>query len=408
MKKQIHSIILVTIIGCVVLFYQNCGSGSQGSMFGKSSNYGMPYELKIDQVAYMSCSSQLNIPNEDGVFFTFRVGAYGNNSGVRITPDFFEATKRKDNHSRMDILGNDIGTSLRRLQFALRQQSNLFRMFVNGGSGDGIEEIDYDTVMGDLGTDEMSATLLKAPEGQYVNYWPAGGVTRDSYFEGTMVFDTSENIAEQVRSFVSRDGVLALAYADATDPSTIITPYDYIDSDEDMPEDITTNIAFGLGLKFSFKQATPQVWGYNGAPHANNPKRILASVSDYNLVTGPNKSNGSWTCPQTLQLRIIYPDDADNPDPNGQPETCPLVHDPAVPSSLLKIVRRSLPVSDWWVNLNRQCVVPKRYTEGSCYGMDEGQNPDVTNTPVYDIRAACSPEINPVCTHFVSICTRNN
>lgn len=157
---------------------------------------------------------------------------------------------------------------------------------------------------------------------------------------------------------------------------------------------------FGVGLRVEFKKPAGQTWGL-GNTHANMPHRVLKSVSDFDL-SSPGSNKMSWNCPTTLQFRIIHPGDLPND------ALCAKVHDPAVPSDLLKIVRRSLPASDWFVNLAQQCVIPRKSTEGSCYGIDQGLQ--VRRTPVYGFSAKCNPAMNAsgtgVCSHFVSICVR--
>lgn len=445
MRKKLNILVTSALFFIVLVFYQNCGTQQQGSLFAKQSYSTSPYELAIDQIAYMSCSEQGDVANDQGMFFTFRAGAYNSTSGVRLTEDFLYDTRRINNSQRMDIMFEDPGTSLSRLQFSVRRQNSLNSMFVNQDTGGQTEEMDFDYVFGDFGSDEMSAALLTTTTGEYMNYWSPAGVNKDAYFEGTLVYNSSESLAQQVRQFFAQDGVLALAYADTNKPENIRSPAYYNSGDEETDVPVATNEALGLGFKLAFKQPLPANWGYTGSPHVNMPKRVLQSVNEYNLTTPGSGSSGQWNCPLELQMRIIFPDDIweindpnnpnddqpkvpsiafendvnfeDNPEsvthPSSMNKLCPQRNDThsdnsgtAALQARLALIRKSLPVSDWYVNLTNRCIIPKRYTKGSCYGIDNGTND--TRSPEYNVKVNCDPAINSsgvgVCTHFFSLC----
>ncbi len=436
--KQKISIVMILSITFVILFsYQNCGVEAPQSMFDSVQKYKVPYETKIDQVAYMSCSEQLNIPNKPGVFFTFRMGAYGEGAGLRLSDNFLYETRRDDSEDRAFKLGEEYVSMNHRVQFSIRAQNNLLgTLFRNGNSTEGIEEKDFDFVFGDLGSNEMSASLVPLTTDEYLNYWAAGGISSDAYMQGTMVFNDSETIAAQLRSFLEDDWILTVGYAQPAEPGVLLTRADYASSNKDDDGDgreddadddvVEPNEAYGLGLKVSFKQPLPSNWGYTlnraatrplNVPNVSLPNRVLASVYEYDLAD-PKNIKAQWQCPSELQLRIVYPADKDlddpyfDNDPNTQSATvvnlCPDAADPTNPVDLanFQIVRRSLPTSDWKINWARKCVVPKSYVNGSCYGIDRGVTPNVTRTPVYDFTERCDPAINPACLHFVSICIR--
>ncbi len=412
----------------MLLAYQNCGtdSGLGNSIFAKSNEFPSPYDLKVNQVAYMSCSEQKDVPNEDGVFFTFRAGAYGEGAGLRLSDSFLYEARREDEFDKMEILATDAPTVMTRVQLAMRQPALLSRMFVNADSNGGLEEQDYDFVFGDIGSEEMSASLIKLAPGQYMNYWSAGGINEDAYFSATLLFNGSETLANTVRSSLeSKAWALVFGFTDPVDPTAIRTLEDFTLNDDTSAEGgnssggssgdtstaSTESVAggspYGVGLRVSFKKPLASIWGL-GEAHPNMPQRVLESIQDFNLEN-PGSTNASWSCPTSLQFRIIHPDDVFNSDGTTKNASlCAVVHDPAVPSDLLKIVRRSLPAQDWYVNLAQQCVIPRKHVAGSCYGVDQGTQ--VRRTPVYGFNNACNPALNAggtgVCSHFVSICDR--
>lgn len=423
MKQKLSLVSTALFFLLILLSYQNCGVQQEGSLFKAATYSTLPYEMSVDQLAYMSCAEQNGVANDHGVFFTFRGGAYGDQAGLRITEDFLYETRRLTDSRRMDVLFEDPATAMSRLQFSLRSQSNL-GIFVNADSGTGVEEIDFDYIFGDFGTDAMSASLLTTYNGRYMNYWPPAGVNKDAYFEGSLVFNSSEALAEQVRRVIAQGSLLTFAYADLAKPENLRSFSLYEDYEEGEEPVVPANEAIGVGLKLAFKQPHVFNWGYAGVADATMPKRVLQSVSERDL-SDPNRVVPSqWSCPNTLQFRIIFPEDIwkagsptdpsdDNnfePNPGAAGLLCPQRSDSHVENSanpeLLAIVRRSLPVSDWYVNIAHQCIIPKRYTKGSCYGIDQGTND--TRSPNYNVSMRCNPAINTVdaqvCSHFMSIC----
>ncbi|MBY0384784.1 hypothetical protein K2X05_06455, partial [bacterium] len=405
----------LSITAAVLFSYQNCGVEAPQSLFDQVQKYQLPYEVKVDQIAYMSCSEQLNVPNQDGVFFTFRAGAYGPNAGLRLSDTFLYETRRGDPENRAIKLAEEYVSFNHRVLFSIRKQADLSVSYLNATNGQGIEEVDYDFVFGDLGSTAMSASLVALADTEYMNYWAAGGISQDAYMQGTMVFNSAESVSANLRSFLTDEGLLAVGFAQPLDPATLLTPADYTASTTNTSVVSPANQAFGTGLRMTFKQPNPANWGYtlstvNNVPHVNLPKRVLASVYEYDL-SQPQTIKSTWSCPTELQLRVVYPTDRNFNDPYPfvpARQLCPDVADPTNPTDLanFQIVRKSLPVSDWKINWARKCVVPQVYTKGSCYGVDTGVTPTVARSPVYDFTKSCDPAINPACLHFVSICLR--
>lgn len=432
MNRTKSIVMILATTGAVLFSYQNCGVEPTQSMFDVKQAYKLPYEVSINQVAYMSCSEQGGIPNEPNVYFSFRVGAYGDGAGLRLSDNFLYETRRDSSGARALKLSEEFVSLNHRLMFSMRQQSDLRVSYMNAGSTAGIEEQDYDFVFGDLGSNEMSASLLELDTDEYMNYWAAGGIENDAYMQGTMVFDAAETVAQDMRNFLEKNGgLITLGYATPLDTANLLTRASYStnfdddgdgrnnDSDDDI---VPSNEAYGSGLKVSFKVANPANWGYtragiNNNPHPNMPKRVLATVYEYDL-SQPQQIKATWSCPTALQLRIVAPADKDFNDPypfTTAQRLCPDVvpEEPTNATDLAnyQIARRSLPVSHWKINWARKCAVPKFYTKGSCYGVDERATPSVPRAPVYDFTQSrttntCDPSVNEACLHFVSICLR--
>jgi hypothetical protein len=422
MNKKTSIVSVLSITAIVLFSYQNCGVEPPQSLFDKLQTYKFPYEAKINQIAYMSCSEQEGVLNDSGVFFTFRVGAHGSNAGLRLSDSFLYETRREDNEDRAFLLADEAGSLNHRVQFSLREQADLSAMYTNDGTS-GIEGRDYDFIFGDLGSKEMSASLVSLAPGEYLNYWAAGGIARDAYMLGDITFNASESMAGLLRTFLTDKGILALGFATPSQQSILLNRGSYnLDSqdddgdgnEDDADDDIVPfDEAYGLGYRLKFKQPNPQNWQYAGPPHINMPKRVLESIQEYDL-SGITNNSVSWNCPTNLQLRVVLPEHAMRND-IGTQQLCP-DPDPARPltgSDLdnFRIVRNSLPASDWKINWARKCVVPLKSTLGSCYGISAIPDPitraQVTRDPVYNTTQSCNPAVAPgVCGHYVSICLR--
>jgi hypothetical protein len=414
MRKQ-ATIAIVTVLSLgMLLGFQNCGSDLPTSYFSASGGSNDIYKVKVDQLAYMSCAEQKDVSNEQNVFFTFRAGAYGDDTGLSLSPEFLAKYPQKRNSELLGILAEDPVIANSQIQFSVRNQSNLAQMFISNGSTDGVDGLDYDFTFGLLGSQELSASLITTNEDHsgWLNYWSPAGVNYDAYFQGTLTYNESEADANAVRNAMIAGGyVLTTVFGEPAKPANIKIP-DYTLDDDKTNDDTATasNEAFGIGLKLNFKQPTPLNWNYSGVSYVTMPKRVLASVVEYDLTT-PNRSQGTWTCPSNLQFRVIYPDDVTVQDPTGVTgNICSTTLDPASPSADLLRVRNSLPVEDWYVDMTKKCVVPRRSAVGSCYGIDAGTHD--TRQVNYKMTSICNPAVvtatASACAHFVSICYKTN
>jgi hypothetical protein len=410
MRKKASIAVLTVLCLSMLIVFQNCGSDLPTNYFSSQGGSNDLYTMKVDQLAYMSCAEQQDVANEQGMFFTFRAGAYGDTAGLSLSSSFLEKYKYKKNREVLSILEQDTIIGGSQIQFSVRKQSNLAQMFISNGSSDGVDGLDYDFTFGILGSEELSASLLttNSTRSGWLNYWSPAGVNYDAYFQGTMTFNNSESDANAVRNAMTAGGyVLTTAFGDTTNAANIRFP-DYTVDDDTTNDDseVPSNVAFGVGLKLGFKQPTPLNWNYAGTPYISMPKRVLASVSEYDL-SSPSRSKGTWTCPTNLQFRVIYPTDATLADNTGVgTPLCGVAEDPASPSADLLRVRNSLPSQDWYVDMAKKCIVPRRAAVGSCYGIDAGTKD--TRRVNYKVTTACNPDIvnasADVCAHFVSIC----
>lgn len=391
-SKRLKTLLSITVGFFVLLSYQNCGVGyttdAQDFFSKKLGRLSFSYEASADQVAYMSCSEQDGVAYPYGVMFSFRVGAYRAGSGLRLSDDFYEFSEKFDKFEKADLLGLSPTHSGAKLSFSFRQQGNFQSMFLNGSSGtDGVPEVDYGSVFGSLGTDDMTASLLGLEQGKWMRHWAAAGINDDAKMEGDMTFFSSEALAQDLRNFLSQSGRLVLGYQNVGSLS--------------LKSPGGSGSIYGMKLSLKFRQPLPSIYQFGGGAHIKVPQRVLASVVETGDDSGPGKVGGNWQCPTNMAFMIVNPDDA------GALGCSAGVPDPST-DSRVSIVRKSLKVGDWWVDWNKNCIVPKRYAEGMCYGIHSGTgDAKLVN---YDFNKECDPAVQKpginVCPHFASICFR--
>ena len=407
MGNRVQYILYFIIPMFLVISFQNCSSevpfGSDEKFLKLVEGEEFPYEATFDQIAYMSCSEQENIFPDEQTFFTFRVGAY-RNSGLRLSRNFLEDTEKLPTEDKVGILLRNFISSGARPQFAIRSAENFQQAFINEGSGiDGTNGVDYANIFTNLGDQSLSAHLLESLPGAYMNSWPGAPFESQARFEGTMSFYDSEVIANELRSFLSREGMLAITFSD--EPGVIARGPGYLNNDE---RDLRRNI-FGMGVQMRFKQPVPIDYQnaagnrfLNDTPSTDMPPRLLSAIEEIRIDRANTEPLRTWSCPPTLAYRIVLRKDA-------IAQGCTMQPDPVNPSATLEFLRKSLFVEDWYIDVQNRCIVPKEGRErtGACYGVNS--NTSQTHDIQYDFSQPCGigPDYTGICPHFVSVCIRN-
>jgi hypothetical protein len=129
-------------------------------------------------------------------------------------------------------------------------------------------------------------------------------------------------------------------------------------------------------------------------------------VNEVDLSTGAAVTGSAvWTCPSKFQFRIVRREDV-----NAIGANCTMAPDPAMPSADLLLVRNTLKVEDWYVDMTHKCIIPKQtfaQSGQSCYGQ--------STSIAYTMGDACDPDgpitsgsaTSPTCVAFASVCTSN-
>lgn len=279
--------------------------------------------------------------------------------------------------------------------------------------------IDVLPLLGNLANPTWSEILLskaypKKSKIEYTDFFP-GTANAQSRIEGEFGFNSNEQTAEEYRNAFNKLGsldaqiVLGFSYEGE---GVLMTP-------GDADAEVMTS-AYGRGYQLSFGMPTDTIT--NGGTYWSwRPNNIVTKVEEYDLETNQKVANVAWDC---TKFRIVRQEDAhfewttavnaigqavtvDSNIPSTLKETykvnietamsnyylrsagatqagfCPKMNYNTLLSippqnsvygigafagksyaQILEMVRRHLPASDWDINLEYGCVVPKKF---SCY-----------------------------------------
>tara|TARA_B110001454_G_scaffold219198_1_gene251655 strand:+ start:230588 stop:232108 length:1521 start_codon:yes stop_codon:yes gene_type:complete len=308
--------------------------------------------------------------------------------------------------------------------------------------------IDVITALGDLANPTWADTLLansfpKKTKIEYADFF-SGASNSQNRIEAGFHFNTNEQTAEDYRNAFNKIGnidaqlVLGFSY---DGEGVLITP-----------ETTTTDVmstAYGRGYQMTF--SIPTLYGGTPSSWAYHPNNVVSKVEEYDLETGKAVADTTWDC--NLKLKIVRAEDAQfewatlvsavdaavaadasiaAADKATRKEEiiatqavyygrgagdvkagfCPkmdylkLMNVPPQTSlygtgafagktyaEILEMVRRHLPASDWDINLEVGCVVPKKF---SCY-QDNAQS--ITSDGSYFGKYKVANAVNKGCFH---------
>lgn len=424
---------ILTSLGFGLLVFQNC---TPAVPYGNTDYFSalvaspvFPYEAGFDQIAYLSCSEQEGIAN-DGTFFTFRVGAY-DQLGLRINQSYRDSIKKVNDENVVQALQQSLNSSGTSLQLAIRTTDNLQLMYVDSDNGEeGADGFDYDNFFPTLGDEYLTNLLWYMNPQDYLRYYAGGQYIDQARFEGRLEFMKSQIMENDLRTFFGGRGVIALTFADSgkinpLGPGSVTELQRQHDSGESgtnptfqgkVQAASTSNLAkdvYGFAVQPRFKQPPGPTGGTAGP---DMPPRVLSSVNEV-IIDGRLSplSVRPWSCPNTMQFKIVLPKDAQYPDPDDTTDTppmitrCAMLPDPINPSAELLKIRQSLYAEDWYIDVARRCIVPKNdhVVEGSCYGLN-GQTrlTHIINYDTFHTDGCGFGNVNGLCPHYASVCVR--
>lgn len=410
------------LIASLSLTYQNC-AGPSSTVGGEDvastdlseqplyKQAPLAFEASVNQISYMSCTKFLYTSSNDArkvgdkkAFYTFRLGAYGNTAGVKLSDDFIEyANSNFGSESSTDTNANTPASDAdlkklianssskdAQLQISIRGRNNPVGVLVSSGTTAKVGD-DLAQLVAPLGHGKIVEQLLQYGKSTSVNYFYGDIGTANRSVEGSLYFNQlDESLAEDLRNGLLNDDMLMLAFVKAKDKSG--SAFQPLSPRGSSGEEISDRIQ-GRGYKLGFTSANSQ----------NNDlaNRIMESVMEVDASSSSYQSMGNWECSAANRYMIVDLEDAFG-DPNVDTDgVCPLQtyasRSQAAHVAAREIAERHLPADKWHINTERKCVVPKAATN-SCYGQIQVE---------YDTTKACDRTGTPKdCAHYVSICTK--
>jgi hypothetical protein len=399
----------VLIVSCIglILTFQNCSQAqfdAEAEQQSFESQLPFAYEAKIDTIAYMSCSGMSDNQPDRRAYFTIRAGAYGTCNpadylcqqnpfaspvaGLSMSKDFREATKYYDKKQKAHLFSMSDKNANTFLSLSIRSAGNYQLPWKEGNLVAGEE---LDAMLPALDTPAVAGPLGFSSEGQMMNYFPGSHTQR--LMEGSLRYYNFENTSKLTRDTLnSREALMVMGYSTTADPmeTGLRSPDQAAANQPQLP----TNRAYGTGFYLSFELPT----GPGGVRMSSGEQRALSTgngVEEVDLITG-QPTSASWDCSYNYQFMVVRPEDK----ANGL-VTCDATVDRyanATEQAALNAIRRVLRVEDWFVDVARRCIMPKR-TGDYCYGAVQGR------TIQYG-QANCLNNATTMCPHIVSVCVR--
>ena len=389
----------------------------------------------VDTLAYMSCERMTSYNQR--AYFTFKMGAYGPDSGVSLNRRYFDNIRGRDLERKVSSIKkmeNNLGV---RLQMGIHLQ-NRYKTTIKVDSSTAGEQALYTTaIMGSLSNDTYVSQVVELDKDLRINYFRGLKGLDWKIVEGYLYMTTltpqdQDKLRNGLEGGDSHPLVLTLGYTKKDFSAGGLIGPDQSPADEK---------AFGRGYQLRFENghvydffssdkrliSSERVTG----PQANI-NRTLSGVIEVDLNGGEPVSDARWKCPEGARFMIFRPKDVkrywndlrpmpcnadfdrdsgyfvDRPiDLAGGPEVEEL--NPEEVEAVYNILRPE----DWSVDFERRCVVPKK-NSAECYGSIHVEgNPDVKYFdygPETDDRR-CGENVvkeRPIalCPHYVSICFR--
>ncbi len=360
----------------------------------RSDSLTFAFEFKADTLSYMSCSELSNATYERRAIYTFRLGAYGDDAGLRLNDGFRKATQSLTVDQKIAALADSSQNKAALLQMAMRPERSYDQMVRAPGSAPN-RDFDIADFLGPLDSPALGRRLAEtADKGSgWTTYFSGTPGLGTRMVEQSLRFNQTEVIAEdlrkQAKGLTGRPALLAVTYTDGSSagahlPKSLAKDkYDFV---------------YGLGYRMNFRVP---------ANIGGSSQRVLDTVDEVDLSTG--RTVKPWTCGSGNHYVVVRPQDVVPPgtSPGTSKRVCRTIVDPA-PGSItdpnrkqkLNLIRSVLRHEDWFVDIDNNCVVPKTYLV-QCYGSSEAS----TTTPtIINYTSSCASA--STCPHFVSVCSR--
>ncbi len=356
------------------------------------------YDTTIDQITHMSCSNMPManpLPYNASAYFTFRAGAY-TNGGVTLTNEFYTTLKKYSFEKQSEILVTSPQNTDTVIQLSLRGENR--QSIKVGTSSTPVAGQDYFNMFAPLGTEDVALSLVKNPAGARVRQLRTG-MAGGARLEGSLYFTQNSATALDARKFASgladqsgNTGVLAVTYTNGSAFSAR--------SPLTTGSKSSQSVVYGRSYRPGFSQPTVAGGVYQDPQNSllSYPQNVMTSMTEGSLDGKALSPTPGWSCPTALQLRVVRAEDAGKV---AGAADCRRMADPTVLTPELKILRNTLRVEDWYIDVANHCMIPKRVSTG-CYG-------SVTNIK-YTMSDQCGnvdSNGNSNCVQYASTCYRN-
>lgn len=367
----------------VLVYFQNCAqvepSGTDEMSSSATFEDGLPlaFDAKLDTISYMSCSQMGEGTYEKRAYYSFRAGAYNPaTGGLMMTPEFRQTTRFYTPTDRARVFGSSYINSNTRLSLSVRQTGNYQSPWKEGTLRVGEE---LESFLPPLDSAAVAGPLAASQDGQLINYFPGSHSQR--LMEASLRFLQFENTAKLTRDTIdSRAALLVAGYTNSSDE---------MDTKLKGPGGTPADKVYGTGYYLRFSLPV----GYS-----SGERRVLSAsggVEEMDLQSNVVKT-ANWDCGTNFQFMVIRPEDK----AAGRVLCDAIVdrYDNTTEQAALAAIRRVLRVEDWYVDLKKKCIMPKR-TGDYCYGPLNGR------TVQYGV-ASCLNGTTTMCPHFVSVCVK--
>lgn len=438
-KQRKSSISL--IFGLVLIFcFQNCSDLDNSDLISLTdveqdvlSNLPFAYDLKIDQMAYMSCSG--SDARQDERSFTIRAGGFFPGSGVGLRPNFTAAINGFNADAKVRSLQISERNDQAGAVMSIRPRSDL-QNYVDpeGASGEiPIARMMFREPQGlVLSNERVARQLMTLGPGSYLNYVAGLPGLFPKSFDGSLRIAGNLDTEDSIRSILRNSHYVSFNFAEPLGNQPEDRPYSFVRSPYDtLTGDSRANTSvYGLGYVLNFQQLDPFM--------VTTPPRVMTISSVVNLENTSNEPE-NWDCSE--RFVVVRPEDASRITFNGGTQQVCDTRPDTIPNSFneqrrWERIRNILPVEDWYVNLpcpssgpqpagciagvgKPGCIVPK--SNDFCYDLNElnpagndniriayyrNENLSTATPPFINYDGRCGPGTFFICPHVVTICRK--
>ncbi len=351
------------------------------------------YDASLDQFTHMSCS---NMPMASAssfntsAYFTYRMGAYSR-AGITLNDAFYTSLKKYTFEQQGEILAASPANSGTVLQLSMRGRLDYQNLYVKSGTT-AVANQDYFNMLTPLGTSDVAQLFVNNPAGGRIkhirNGSPGGFLMEGSLYDtdSAPLTQATRNFLQGVGNLQGNAGVMTLTYSDGGMTKARSAAGTVTGSAAN-----SSRAVYGRGYSPTFSQ--PAVTGL----YSGYPQNVVTNMQESSLdSTIALPTLPIWTCPTSLQLRIVRGADVGLTGTN-----CVRKSDPNPLPADLAILRNTLKVEDWYIDLADRCMIAKR-SGMDCYG-------SLTNIK-YTMGDTCKTDGNGFsdCVQYASTCYRSN